>query len=189
MATFYTGIIPRVLALTKAGDIAPGIEMGFHLCYGDAGHKHFAEPGDTGLMVKVAKDVIKGVGRKVDWIHMPVPKERDDEAYFAPLRDLIPSLKEHGTQLYLGLVRERDEQGTKSRAETAAKLLQDDNIEWGGRQEKTSTTSSKPLAEWRILSGRMNILKKNLNKRKGGKGGGKGKDKTSGEINSKRYHT
>jgi len=36
-----------------------------------------------------------------NWIHLPVPRERDDAAYFAPLRGLK---RASGTELYLGLV-------------------------------------------------------------------------------------
>jgi hypothetical protein len=38
-------------------------------------------------------------------VHLPVPIERDDAAYFAPLADLgLPE----GTELYLGLVHHED---------------------------------------------------------------------------------
>ncbi len=83
-------------------DLVPaGAECGLHLCYGDSGHKHFCEPADTGHLVAVANGVSARAGRAIDWVHMPVPKERDDDAYFAPLAGL--ALKP-GCELYLGLV-------------------------------------------------------------------------------------
>src|SRR5258705_10739780 len=48
---------------------------------------------------------------------MPVPRDRADEAYFAPLRDLH---LQPGTELYLGLVHFSDgEAGTRRRIEAA----------------------------------------------------------------------
>jgi len=38
----------------------------------------------------------------MDWMHMPTPRERSDDAYFAALKDL--DLRPE-TRLYLGLVR------------------------------------------------------------------------------------
>jgi hypothetical protein len=51
---------------------------------------------------------------------MPVPANRDDEAYFAPLRDLgTPA----DTELYLGLVHESDGvEGTRRRIAAAARV-------------------------------------------------------------------
>jgi hypothetical protein len=76
-------------------------EVGIHLCYGDSGHKHFCEPADVGHLARVAGAVVGKAKRHIAWIHMPVPRERDDVEYFAPLADLeLPGT----TELYLGLV-------------------------------------------------------------------------------------
>lgn len=48
---------------------------------------------------------------------MPVPKDRDDDAYFEPLSQLLPELGQ--TELYLGLVHEHDLEGTQRRIRTA----------------------------------------------------------------------
>lgn len=77
------------------------VEMGFHLCYGDAGHHHFTEPTDTGHLAWAIESILDGANRPVDWIHLPVPRDRDDVAYFAPLGAVdVPA----ETELYLGLV-------------------------------------------------------------------------------------
>jgi hypothetical protein len=57
---------------------------------------------------------------------MPVPISRDDDAYFAPLRDLrLPS----GTEFYLGLVHAKDGvAGTLKRMATARKFVRDFGI-------------------------------------------------------------
>ncbi len=77
------------------------VEFGIHLCYGDPGHKHIKEPTDTGSAVRFSNAICEGVDRVVNWIHLPVPRERNDDDYFAPLADLrVPA----ETELYLGLV-------------------------------------------------------------------------------------
>jgi hypothetical protein len=104
--------IPRLLA--ELGDSVPGgVELGYHLCYGDLGHRHFKEPADAGRLVEVANAVSALVKRKVQWMHMPVPRGRTDSAYFEPLRNLKLGPE---TELYLGLVHYTDGvEGTKRR--------------------------------------------------------------------------
>ena len=84
-----------------SGQIADAIELGLHICYGDRDHHHFIEPKDLGVAVDFANRLFELIHRPIGWLHMPVPKDRDDEAYFAPLRNL--QLRA-GTQLYLGLI-------------------------------------------------------------------------------------
>ena len=99
----HDGVVKRLARL--AGAVPEPVQLGFHLCYGDSGHKHFKEPDDTALMVKVANDTLARSPRSVQWLHLPVPRGRNDDAYFAPLRDLrLPS----DTELYLGLVHATD---------------------------------------------------------------------------------
>ncbi|KAJ9658917.1 hypothetical protein H2201_007567 [Coniosporium apollinis] len=114
------GIFERLVRLGNAVD--EGVEMGFHLCYGDIGHAHFKEPEDTSLLVEVATAILERVKRPVNWIHLPVPKNRDDPAYFAPLEKLKGLLGQ--TELYLGLVHAEDEEGTRWRIETPSKVLE-----------------------------------------------------------------
>jgi hypothetical protein len=88
--------------LARLGERVPaGVDLGYHLCYGEAGHRHFAQPRDAGRLVAVANGISAGVRRPVHWIHLPVPRDRDDEAYYAPLGDLELQPE---TELYLGLV-------------------------------------------------------------------------------------
>ncbi|GME45863.1 putative carboxy- -muconate cyclase protein [Neofusicoccum parvum] len=121
-APYYPGpvlahVVERVRVLVDA--VPPEVEVGLHLCYGDLGHEHFVQPRDTGLLVEVAGAVMKAVGRELQWVHLPVPKDRDDEAYFEPLKGL-----EWGqTELYLGLVHPGDEEGTERRLRTAERVL------------------------------------------------------------------
>lgn len=59
--------------------------------------------------------------RDVTYVHVPVPIDRDDEAYFAPLRDLR---RPDGTELYLGLVHVADGvEGTRRRMAAARQIV------------------------------------------------------------------
>ncbi len=109
------GVLERLSRLAAAVD--PGVEMGYHLCYGDMGHTHFVQPDDTGLMVELANTIVKAIGpvHPVAYVHMPVPKDRSDGEYFRPMENL-----ELGdAKLYLGLVHANDESGTRKRLEAA----------------------------------------------------------------------
>ncbi len=109
-----------VSRLVRLGNHVPkDVELGFHLCYGDSGGKHFKEPEDTSKLVSVANGIVRGLTRNLDWLHLPVPKERSDEKYYAALE----GLKLHsGTELFLGLVHATDGvEGTQKRIAAALK--------------------------------------------------------------------
>lgn len=110
------GILERLARLSK--HVPANIPLGFHLCYGDFMHQHFTEPQDLGLLVDLANGITESLERPVHWFHMPVPKNRDDLAYFSPLKDLKTDAR-----LFLGLVHANDEDGTRRRIETAQKVL------------------------------------------------------------------
>ena len=97
------------------------VECGFHFCYGDAGHKHFIEPSNTGLVTKMANWISANSKRSLDFLHLPVPRDRDDSSYFEALNNLsIPD----SCQLFLGLVHETGgEEGTQRRIDTAKKTI------------------------------------------------------------------
>jgi hypothetical protein len=109
------GLLRRIVDLGNA--VPSDIDLGFHLCYGDPGHKHLVEPTDLGLSVELANVIVERSSRPVQWIHMPVPRDRKDDAYFEPLKKLrLPPT----TELYLGLVHLTDgAAGARSRVETA----------------------------------------------------------------------
>jgi hypothetical protein len=113
------GIIDRLVRLGSV--VPPGVELGYHLCYGDYQHEHFKQPVDTSTLVAIANGISAGLTRPVNWIHMPVPRDRTDDAYFAPLRDL----KLHPeTELYLGLVHFTDGiEGTQRRIAAAQRVV------------------------------------------------------------------
>ena len=97
------GILARLSRLIGA---VPGdVEVGLHLCYGDVEEEHFVQPEDAGTLARVLAGVLAAAPRAIDFVHLPVPIERDDAAYFAPLADVeVPD----GTELVLGLVHHED---------------------------------------------------------------------------------
>jgi hypothetical protein len=121
MEQMFSGAFAR---LTEA--IPPDVELGFHLCYGDMDAKHFVEPVDLGKAVELANLVTRSARHKVNWLHMPVPVNRDDRAYFEPLRGLARGPE---TELYLGLVHGSDgTEGTLRRMRTASEFVTDFGI-------------------------------------------------------------
>jgi hypothetical protein len=104
-------------------EIPQDVEMGFHWCYGDPGGEHIVEPTDAGLMVHLTQQVLKRIARPIQYIHLPVPIERDDDAFFEPLAKLqLPA----GCKLYLGLVHVEDgNDGANARIATASKYIKD----------------------------------------------------------------
>ena len=71
-------------------------------------------------MVEMANRVSAGVARTIDLIHMPVPRDRDDRAYFEPLKALNVNPE---TKLSIGLVHHTDGvAGTRRRLDVAPRL-------------------------------------------------------------------
>ena len=116
---------PKALILSmlgRLGNAVPAdVELGFHLCYGDPGHRHIVEPKDTTVMTEIANGIAREVQRPIQWLHLPVPKDRADLAYFEPLRKLsLPA----ETELYLGLVHNTDGiDGARARIEAASTVV------------------------------------------------------------------
>jgi hypothetical protein len=81
------------------------VELGFHLCYGDFGGKHFFDPVTARHLVDIANAIAHKVGHEIAYIHLPVPAPRATDDFFAPMRDLKLS---PGTEIYLGLLHAAD---------------------------------------------------------------------------------
>jgi len=113
--------------LVDLGNRVPAdVDLMYHLCYGDSGHRHVVEPTDMGDMVEFANRVCRQIARPVQLIHMPVPRNRSDDAYFAPLRRL--ALRPE-TELCLGLVHYTDGvDGSRRRLATAKTYVRDFSI-------------------------------------------------------------
>lgn len=115
------GLADRLARLIDA--IPNGVEVGLHLCYGSYEDQHFIEPKDADFMVQLLNATLERTSRKLGWVHMPVPIERDDPEYFAPLADLNRNRFE---ELYLGLVHIEDGLEGSARRIAAAKTVTDD---------------------------------------------------------------
>lgn len=113
--------------------VAEPIEVGLHFCYG--GHnsngnidsrsdreQEWLRPAlrdlsDTEFMVAFFNAIRAAAPRSIEWLHIPVPQNHDDDAYFAPL-DALELGDE--TELYLGLVHLGDDAEASRRKLEAA---------------------------------------------------------------------
>ena len=110
--------------LAVLGDSAPAVvKLGYHLCYGTPYDEHLVMPGDTGILVELMNGIVGGVNRKVDFLHIPVPKDRTDPAYFMPLKNFKGE-----TKLYFGLIHHNDEDGDRQRIKVAREYAKDFGI-------------------------------------------------------------
>ena len=113
----FPGIVARLAALVDA--VPEDVEVGIHLCYGDVAEKHFFEPVDSANLVRVGNAVVAASARELTWLHLPVPIERDDDAYYEPLAGL-----EYDGELYVGLVhREDGVEGARRRIAVAQRFV------------------------------------------------------------------
>lgn len=114
----FKNVIWRLLG--QLGDmVPPDIDLGYHLCYGSPADAHMVEPKDMAVLVEIANGLVKAVNRTIQYIHMPVPVERNDDAYFAPLADLALPMK---TDLILGCVHGGDPGGNATKLAAARKV-------------------------------------------------------------------
>jgi hypothetical protein len=120
--SFDPGEIPGRLG--ALADLIPEpAHVGYHLCYGDSGHRHFKQPHDARVMVDVANGIAGAAKRPIQWMHMPVPRDRTDDAFFQPLGDLD---LQPSTRLFLGVVHHTDgEAGARKRIEAASRYVSD----------------------------------------------------------------
>lgn len=146
----FDPVLPVVVEqLTDCAKAVPdGVELGFHFCYGDYGHRHLKEPDDIQACVDIWNGIAATITRKIDWAHFPVPIERDDDAYFRPLTEL--TLRPE-TEIFIGLIHFRDGvEGAERRIATARKFIDDFGVatECGmGRREEGRGGSKDELIE------------------------------------------
>ncbi|HEX4192065.1 MAG TPA: hypothetical protein VHY80_03165 [Stellaceae bacterium] len=120
--------------------VPPGVALGYHICYGDFNHRHAVEPKDLSVAVRMLNEAASRANRPLDFVHLPVPINRNDDAYFAPLRDL----RVDDARVFLGLIHYDDGiAGTQARIKTAKQHLADFGIAtecgFGRRRPETLT--------------------------------------------------
>ena len=76
-------------------------------------------------MVEMTNAVSAGVRRSIQYFHLPVPKPRTDDAFFAPLDGLTLHPE---TELYLGLVHHDDMAGNAARLTAAPRHARVDGV-------------------------------------------------------------
>jgi hypothetical protein len=109
--------------LGRLGDAVPaGVELGYHLCYGSPADEHLVQPKDAAILVEMIEGIAAATKRPIDFFHVPVPKERSDDAFYAPLQKWK---RPDGTELYLGLLHHDDETGDRKRVAVAKKFIED----------------------------------------------------------------
>jgi len=91
-------------------------KMGYHLCYGSPRDEHLVQPKDSAILVEMMNGIAAASRRRIDFLHIPVPRERTDAAYYAPLEGFK---RPQGTKLYLGLLHHDDAAGDARRIDVA----------------------------------------------------------------------
>ena len=65
--------------LARLGDAVPDdVECGYHLCYGSPRDEHLVMPRDTAVLVEIANGILARLRRRMDFLHLPVPRDRTD---------------------------------------------------------------------------------------------------------------
>ena len=113
-ADYKTAILDEMARLGNA--VPAGVELGFHLCYGTPKDEHLVMPRDLGVCVEMTSGARARLARPLDYLHLPVPKDRTDTGYFAPLAGLQLAPE---TLLYLGLIHHDDHAGDQARIAAA----------------------------------------------------------------------
>ena len=111
----YKGQVFSLLS-RLGGRVPEPVELGYHLCYGSPADEHLVMPKDMSILAEIANGISAGLGRRLDFMHLPVPKDRTDRAYFEPLQGLnLPA----SAELILGLIHFDDTEGDTARTAAA----------------------------------------------------------------------
>ncbi len=107
--------------LARLGGMVPEpVDLGYHLCYGSPADEHLVMPRDMGVLVEMSNGLASRLQRRLDFLHLPVPKDRADLDYFRPLEGLKLS---DGASLIMGLIHHDDAEGDVARITAAREFL------------------------------------------------------------------
>jgi hypothetical protein len=98
-----------------AAAVPPDVELGFHLCYGSPNDQPLIRLRDAAVLVELMNGIGASVRRRVDFIHIPVPKSAT-RSFFEPLAQWQ---RPADTRLYLGLLQYDDAAGDLARIAAA----------------------------------------------------------------------
>jgi hypothetical protein len=105
-------------------DIPADTVVGLHWCYGPCGGWPVTAMEDLTLCVELSNHAFRHVGRRLDYVHMPVSR-RPTEPFLAPLEELDIG----DTRVYLGLIHHTDGvDGFRERVRLARRHIQDFGI-------------------------------------------------------------
>ena len=96
--------------------IPEDVVLGYHWCYGTLGGWPMTRPKDLNVCVDLSNTSIEVSGRRVDFVHMPLPRHCEAE-YLAPLARLNTS----DTKVYLGSIHESDDVETNAKRAALAR--------------------------------------------------------------------
>ena len=87
-------------------------------------HRHWMEPSSLRAVTDRALALLSRTPHQISYFHCPVSLSAMPHlpVFLAPLKDLYPALRDHGCELYLGLVHAGDLEGTRARIEEAQKV-------------------------------------------------------------------
>lgn len=112
----YVGPVRRLAPLIPADAM-----LGYHFCYGTFPAKPVIQPKNLDLSVRFANAAVAESGRRVDYMHLTVPIQRSDDAYFQPLT----KLKAGDAKVFMGVVNVDGADASLKRLQAARKYLPD----------------------------------------------------------------
>ena len=103
--------------LARLGSKVPEtVDLGYHLCYGSPADEHLVMPTDAAILTEIGNGLASRLERRLDFLHLPVPKDRTDREYFLPLQELrLPE----SASVILGLIHFDDVKGDTARIAAA----------------------------------------------------------------------
>ncbi len=96
------------------------VDLGYHLCYGSPADEHLVMPKNMAILAEIGNGLASRLQRRMDFLHLPVPKDRTDRDYFHPLEGLKSP---EGTSIILGLIHHNDPDGDAARIAAAREFL------------------------------------------------------------------
>lgn len=116
-------------------------------------HKHFFEPTSLQAVTDRTLAILARTPHKIAYSHFPVPQSAMARLskYLSPLTVLYPALQKHGCELYFGVARFGDLEGTQKRIEEAKKFAPEFGVAtecgWGRTPPEEIEETMRLLAE------------------------------------------